>query len=188
MSGVSLSPICLPCLFDARQQLRTGIASREGTPQNGSQYPTWVQHSPWKMSLGPNSSWLNGCMCTVQDKKAAKALRTEMKDADTNGDGMISFIEFLGYFQKMARYRADLARTQRLESYGRPRDLPPSTVLPPLSSSSSCSLCRSYDRVDDLSLHSWLTAALRALCQVALFADVANSDLRLSRGCCHSAS
>lgn len=69
-------------------------------------------------------------MSIVQDKKAAKALRTEMKDADTNGDGMISFIEFLGYFQKMARYRADLARTQRLESYGRPRDLPPSTVLP----------------------------------------------------------
>jgi len=62
----------------------------------------------------------------MQDKKAAKALRTEMKEADTNGDGMISFIEFLGYFQKMARYRADLARTQRLESYGRPRDLPPS--------------------------------------------------------------
>ncbi|KAL0046819.1 hypothetical protein WJX82_010686 [Trebouxia sp. C0006] len=61
-----------------------------------------------------------------KDKKAAKALRTEMKEADTNGDGMISFIEFLGYFQKMARYRADLARTQRLESYGRPRDLPPS--------------------------------------------------------------
>ena len=59
----------------------------------------------------------------LQDKKAAKALRTEMKDADTNQDGMISFIEFLGYFQKMARYRADLARTQRLESYGRPRDL-----------------------------------------------------------------
>ena len=68
-------------------------------------------------------------MSIVQDKKAAKALRTEMKDADTNGDGMISFIEFLGYFQKMARYRADLARTQRLESYGRPRDLPPSTVF-----------------------------------------------------------
>ncbi|KAA6417994.1 MAG: hypothetical protein FRX49_12076 [Trebouxia sp. A1-2] len=61
-----------------------------------------------------------------KDKKAAKALRTEMKEADTNGDGMISFTEFLGYFQKMARYRADLARTQRLESYGRPRDLPPS--------------------------------------------------------------
>ena len=62
----------------------------------------------------------------LQDKKAAKALRTEMKEADTNGDGMISFIEFLGYFQKMARYRADLARSQRLESYGRPKDLPPS--------------------------------------------------------------
>ncbi len=62
----------------------------------------------------------------MQDKKAAKALCTEMKEADTNGDGMISFIEFLGYFQKMARYRADLARTQRLESYGRPRDLPQS--------------------------------------------------------------
>ncbi len=65
----------------------------------------------------------------MQDKKAAKALRTEMKEADTNGDGMISFIEFLGYFQKMARYRADLARTQRLESYGRPRDLPPSMCV-----------------------------------------------------------
>ena len=49
-----------------------------------------------------------------------------MKEADTNQDGMISFIEFLGYFQRMARYQADLARTQRLESYGRPRDLPPS--------------------------------------------------------------
>ena len=59
-----------------------------------------------------------------QDKQAAKALRTEMKAADTNQDGMISFIEFLGYFQKMARYQADLARTQRLESYGRPRELP----------------------------------------------------------------
>ena len=47
-----------------------------------------------------------------------------MKAADTNQDGMISFIEFLGYFQKMARYQADLARTQRLESYGRPRELP----------------------------------------------------------------
>lgn len=49
-----------------------------------------------------------------------------MKDADTNQDGMISFIEFLGYFQKMARYRADLARTQRIEAYGQPLDLPPS--------------------------------------------------------------
>ncbi|KAL3155709.1 hypothetical protein ABBQ32_012731 [Trebouxia sp. C0010 RCD-2024] len=61
-----------------------------------------------------------------KDKRAAKALRSEMKAADTNQDGMISFIEFLGYFQKMARYQADLARTQRLESYGRPRELPPS--------------------------------------------------------------
>ncbi|KAL3146078.1 hypothetical protein ABBQ38_015427 [Trebouxia sp. C0009 RCD-2024] len=61
-----------------------------------------------------------------KDKQAAKALRSEMKAADTNQDGMISFIEFLGYFQKMARYQADLARTQRLESYGRPRELPPS--------------------------------------------------------------
>lgn len=66
------------------------------------------------------------CHIMLQDKKAAKTLRTEMKDADTNQDGMISFIEFLGYFQKMARYRADLARTQRLEAYGQPLDLPPS--------------------------------------------------------------
>ena len=63
-------------------------------------------------------------MVHLQDKKAARALRTEMKEADTNQDGMISFIEFLGYFQKMARYRADLARTQRLEAYGQPLDLP----------------------------------------------------------------
>lgn len=67
---------------------------------------------------------VHDCMLVLQDKKAAKALRTEMKDADTNQDGMISFIEFLGYFQKMARYRADLARTQRIEAYGQPLDLP----------------------------------------------------------------
>ena len=69
-------------------------------------------------------------MLFLQDKRAAKALRSEMKAADTNQDGMISFIEFLGYFQKMARYQADLARTQRLESYGRPRELPPSELFP----------------------------------------------------------
>lgn len=68
----------------------------------------------------------------LQDKRAAKALRTEMKAADTNQDGMISFIEFLGYFQKMARYQADLARTQRLESYGRPRELPHCEFCPAL--------------------------------------------------------
>ena len=55
-----------------------------------------------------------------------------MKAADTNQDGMISFIEFLGYFQKMARYQADLARTQRLESYGRPRELPHCEFCPAL--------------------------------------------------------
>ncbi len=79
-----------------------------------------------------------------------------MKDADTNGDGMISFMEFLGYFQKMARYRADLARTQRLESYGRPRDLPPSKTLlfflpsGRASSSSSSSLLLSFLLLNEL--------------------------------------
>lgn len=77
----------------------------------------------------------------AQDKKAAKALKTEMKEADTNQDGMISFIEFLGYFQKMARYRADLARTQRLEAYGQPLDLPPSKHL---ATQPLCLPCASY--------------------------------------------
>ena len=94
--------------------------------------------STWHVSI------LTPLLFALQDKRAAKALRPEMKDADTNQDGMISFIEFLGYFQKMARYRADLARTQRLESYGRPRDLPlskPSSSSSASLSSSSCSCC-----------------------------------------------
>ena len=86
-----------------------------------------VQQLPARHNLCPL-----GCSCFVQDKRAAKALRTEMKAADTNQDGMISFIEFLGYFQKMARYQADLARTQRLESYGRPRELPHCEFCPAL--------------------------------------------------------
>ena len=53
-------------------------------------------------------------------------LHAEMRDADTNQDGMISFSEFLLYFQRMARFQAEQARQQRLAGAGRDAVIPKS--------------------------------------------------------------
>ena len=62
----------------------------------------------------------------LQKKKAMQKLHAEMREADTNHDGMISFSEFLLYFQRMARFQAEQARQQRLAGFGRDAVIPKS--------------------------------------------------------------
>ena len=63
---------------------------------------------------------------SVQDKATLSKLRQEMREADTNHDGQISFQEFLMYFERMARQQAQVARNARLHGYGRSIQVPKS--------------------------------------------------------------
>ena len=51
-----------------------------------------------------------------QAKEAGRVLAAEMKSADLDSDGRIDFREFIMYFERLARWRAQQARAGRLNA------------------------------------------------------------------------
>ena len=69
----------------------------------------------------PIRSQLKKCTCiswihAVQAKEAGRVLAAEMKSADLDSDGRIDFREFIMYFERLARWRAQQARAGRLNA------------------------------------------------------------------------
>ncbi len=52
----------------------------------------------------------------MQATDATRVLQRELKEADTDKNGLIDLQEFQSYFQRMAIYQQNEARTQRLKS------------------------------------------------------------------------
>ena len=50
----------------------------------------------------------------MQATEATKILQKELKEADTDNNGLIEFQEFQNYYLKLARYQQNEARLQRL--------------------------------------------------------------------------
>lgn len=55
-------------------------------------------------------------MRNAQAKEAGRVLAAEMKSADLDSDGRIDFREFIMYFERLARWRAQQARAGRLNA------------------------------------------------------------------------
>ena len=73
-----------------------------------------LEAQPLPRELG-NRSIFGRQINDMQATEATRILRKEMKNADTDNDGMIDFQEFQGYFQTLARYQQNEARQQRLQ-------------------------------------------------------------------------
>lgn len=86
----------------------------------------------WKDSMACASTYLKrqiwihasgrGCLMAcigelpcLQAAEASKVLQKELREADTDHDGLIDFQEFQHYFQRMALYQQNEARKQRLK-------------------------------------------------------------------------
>ncbi len=69
------------------------------------------------------------CIAVVQAKEAGRVLAAEMKSADLDSDGRIDFREFIMYFERLARWRAQQARAGRLNARQNSA-VPPGKSLP----------------------------------------------------------